>query len=126
MPGNRFNGVDADEGFDPERRQSPFLRFFVDWAGEVWVVAPGSVPEEGRESHTRVLSAFRDGAADDTTQNDVIANCAKAMPRSAMVFEILDPPRGGGCAGDICYVGFDFSNVHDESHAPMKLVLLED
>jgi hypothetical protein len=105
---------DGESGFDPSRAHSPYLRFFIDWVGEVFVAASASVPKHQRQYMEAVRAIWEDAGDDD--QNERVARCCAALPPSAVVFEVLDPP-GGSSDGEICYACFDFDQA-EKSPAP--------
>ena len=116
---------DTEEGFVPQREQSPYLRFFIDWVAETWVAPSAALPQEARPAHEKVLELLESDIEGSLTMIDLIRQCADAMPSSAVIFELLDPPRGGGHDGSVCYVAFDFAAVHEDP-APMRLVSVND
>ena len=70
-----------------------------------------------------VTQIFEDPDEEDN-QNSLIAKCVAALPKSALVLEILDPPRGS-YDGVICYACFDFDRTSDDPDA-VRLILAED
>ena len=98
-----------EEGFDDAADHSPHLRFFVDWIGQVWVANPDDLSPDDAIIQSRIIEVFKK-SADYETQNDVIEECRQLLPKSALVFEILDPPAGS-FEGAICYACFDLGNA---------------
>ncbi len=93
------------EGFDPEARHTPHLRFFVDWIGEVWFADPADLPEEQAAYQEKVIRIWTN-QKDSDNQNKLIARCLKVLPASCVVLEILNPPTGS-FDGEICYAAFE-------------------
>lgn len=110
------------EGFTPGPGHSPFLRFFIEWiVDEVYVAAPGGLPEDQRELQQQLIAVCGDDSFD--SQNEKVAALVALLPSSALVVEILDPPQGS-YMGAICYVGFDFAGAaaEDIERAPVEMV----
>lgn len=97
--------IDQEDGFDPEARHTPHLRFFVDWAGEIWAVDPADLPDDQADYMKKVVRIWAN-PKDDDNQNKLVARCLKALPESCVVFEILNPPAGS-FDGEICYACFE-------------------
>ena len=114
----------ADDGFTPGPGHSPYLRFFIDWAQEIHVATPEGLPEHQREQQRRLIEVC--GRDDFDSQNDQVAALVSGLPSSALILEILDPPRGS-FPGAICYIGFDFDRAaHEEGEAsPVEMVSLD-
>ena len=106
-----------DEGFDADAHHSPHLRFFVDWDDQAWVVDPGDLPEEQAHGQQRLVDILTDDEAFDT-QQEMIDACVDALPGSALVLEILDPPAGA-FGGETCYACYDLG-----ARAPVDSVRL--
>lgn len=101
----------TEEGFDEEAEQSPFLRFFIDWIGGIWVVPPASLSGEEALKQQALVAALQ--VADEEgnlSQDQLMKQVSENLPSSAMVFEVLSPAGGGGRDGEICYAGFDFTD----------------
>ena len=99
--------VFGEDGFDPDRLHTPHLRFFIDWAGETWVADTDQFDSETAEYQKAVIWLLSDPDSEDD-QNTIVAKCVGALPASAIVFEILDPPMGS-YDGSICYACFDLA-----------------
>lgn len=94
-----------DEGFDSDAHHSPHLRFFVDWIDQAWIVDPDDLPEEQASGQRRLVEILTNDEAFDS-RHAMIDACLEALPGSALVLEIQDPPEGA-FEGDICYACFD-------------------
>lgn len=115
---------DADEGFDFDEQQSPHLRFVIDWVGEAWVARPRDVPSD-QAAYQRRLVDILGGAEGQkfASQNALVEACREAMPPSALVFELLDPPQGSS-GGEICYVAFDLARIsYEDAEEPRPITL---
>ena len=111
----------GEEGFDEKRRQSPHLRFYADGFGNTFVVDPERLPPSSRELQKRLLGILADPK--DKGQVAVMQACARALPPSAMIFEVLDPPYVQ-FEGWIWYACFDLAPQEDQAKF-RKLVPLE-
>ena len=94
------------EGFDPEAEHSPFVRFVIDWSGEVYVVSTDRLAGRGRALQERLNEIL--ASEESENQNAMVQACCEALPASSVVLEYLDPPQGS-YGGSICYVCFDHS-----------------
>lgn len=101
-----------DGGFRGDEPHSPHLRFFVDWAGGVWVAKAESVPPHHRDYLTAIAAVWRDPG--DANQNERVKECLAILPPSAIVLEVLTPTEGGGSGGEICYACFDLDGSSKE------------
>jgi hypothetical protein len=97
--------IHPETGFNPESTHSPYLRFFVDWIGGMWVVTPTQLPLDEAKYQAEVI-AILERASEFESENDMIAHTLKALPDSAFVIEILNPPAPT-FSGEICYACFD-------------------
>ena len=84
------NVIVREEGFDSEADHSPHLRFFVDWADVVWVADPADLPADQARYQKRMIEIFEDASAEGG-QDAMIAKCLEVLPKSALVYEILNP-----------------------------------
>ena len=119
----------TENGFDETADQSPFIRFFLDWAGQMWIVSPSNLEGSAAAEQTALVATLQvmDEMEHGLTQDGLMRQISQNMPSSAVVFELLDPMNPLGCGGgEICYVGFDFSGASDSSKMPLKLELLDD
>jgi hypothetical protein len=117
---------DDEDGFQPEHDHGPYLRFFCDWVGNTWVADVESLPEEARGLQERLVEIL--GSTDDgesQSQNEIMAQICEVMPSSAVVFEVLDPPRGS-FDGTIAYAAFDFANVNGDQEFQPRFVELTE
>ena len=112
-----------DEGFDPDRLHPPHLRFFIDWIGEAWVADADQFEGATAEYQAMVARILSDPDPEDN-QNSIVAKCVGALPASAIVLEILDPPEGS-YAGSICYACFDLATPANDLDA-VRLVAAEE
>jgi hypothetical protein len=104
---------DEEHGFDHAASgHSPHLRFFIDWAAGVYVAADGSAPPSHRGYLRRIREVWA-APGDDKGQDQLVAECLEALPQSAVVFEILDPPQGAH-DGSVCYACYDFDPAAEE------------
>jgi len=110
----------TDEGFDPEAEHSPHLRFVIDWAGEIHCVDPDDLPGDQAALQRELVDLLAD-PPDDWDQNTIVDRCRQLLPRSACVFEILDPPNDGS-DGTICYVGFDFADIPEVASLRLETI----
>lgn len=94
-----------NEGFDADAHHSPHLRFFVDWAADTWFVDPGDLPEDQADYQSSLIGLLTSDDAFDS-RDEMIDACVAALPESALILEILDPPTGS-YAGEVCYVCYD-------------------
>ncbi len=118
----------TEEGFEEAAERSPYLRFFVDWAGEVWMPRP-PVGEVWGGYMGELLRIWLDPAGGN--QNQRVARCVAALPRSGVVFEVLDPPCGPK-PGFICYACFVLAPIDpvlaeaNGVEGPGPMVLIEE
>jgi hypothetical protein len=108
-------------GFDESRRQSPHLRFYADGFGNTFVVDPQKLPPSSRELQVRLVELLKDRK--EKGQVAAMKACTKALPPSAVVFEVLDPPLAQ-FEGWIWYACFDLAPQEDQAKF-RKLVPLE-
>ena len=94
------------EGFDPAAEHSPYVRFVIDWIGEIYALSPDRLSDHGRELQARLVGILSNEEFE--SQNAMVDACCKALPASSVVMEYLDPPQGS-YMGSICYVCFDHS-----------------
>lgn len=104
--------VITDEGFDESAPQSPHIRFFIDWAQTAWVPPAAQLPEHDRSTHDKIRNLLTN---DELDQAELIEKCAKLLPNSCVIFELIEPARGGGHSGSVCYACFDFSDREPET-----------
>ncbi|MEX2473411.1 MAG: hypothetical protein WEA34_14575, partial [Gemmatimonadota bacterium] len=97
-----------NEGFDSDAHHSPHLRFFLDWSDQAWVVDPDDLPEEQAPGQRRLVEILTNDEAFDS-QHAMIDACVEALPGSALVLEILDPPEGA-FDGEVCYACYDLGS----------------
>jgi hypothetical protein len=83
---------------------------------EALVADPASLVGEAVELQHRLIKILQ---SEWETQNEMIAACVREMPKSSVVFEVLDPPRGGGHPGFIHDVALDFAGA---SGAPADII----
>ena len=112
--------IKKEVGFDEKDEQSPHLRFFVDWIGQVWAVDPDELHPENQDYQNEVIKIWTKHD-EKSNQNDLIAECLPHLPGSALVLEILDPPRGP-YGGEICYVCFDLGTGAKSSRVHLQLI----
>lgn len=98
---------EEEEGFVEDAGHSPYLRFFIDWIGQVWLAPAELLPADQAAYIVKINEMFVNPEQDDT-QDKIITSCLKVLPPSAVIFEILDPPQGSS-DGTICYACFDFA-----------------
>ena len=116
----------TEDGFDENAAQSPYLRFFIDWIGTTWVVPPSFLTGEEAAKQRALIATLQSAEEDgELSQDQFMKQVTENLPRSAIVFEVLDPPRGGGFDGEICYVGFDFAESMSSSQDSVTLRLLD-
>ena len=102
---------DAEVGIELASPQTPHLRFVIDWIGDSYVAPLESVPEDQKAYHLQVIRLLQSDKFEN--QNALVAACVKVMPSSAIVFELLDAPRGSS-DGEIAYFGFDLATVSED------------
>ena len=100
--------IDEVEGFDPEGAHSPYVRFVIDWVGNIYAIPPDRLSGDGRRFQEGLIQIFKNDEFE--SQNAMVAACCEALPPSSVVMEYLDPPQGS-FGGSICYVCFDHSRV---------------
>lgn len=103
--------IAPETGFEPKGSHSPHLRFFVDWIGEVWAADPEDLPDHQAQYQREIIRIFTNPPEEDN-QNALIAKCIEVLPKSALILEILDPPRAS-FDGDICYACFELGEGAD-------------
>lgn len=94
-----------NEGFDSDAHHSPHLRFFLDWSDQAWVVDPDDLPDDQAPGQRALLEILTNEDGYES-QHAMIDACVEALPGSALVLEILDPPEGA-FAGEVCYACYD-------------------
>ena len=116
----------TEDGFDENAPQSPYLRFFIDWIGTTWVVPPSFLTGEEAAKQRALIATLQSAEEDgELSQDQFMKQVTENLPRSAIVFEVLNPPLGGGFDGEICYVGFDFAESMSSSQDSVTLRLLD-
>ena len=94
------------EGFDPKGEHSPYVRFVIDWMGDVYALPADRLEGHARTLQERLIEALRNEKFEN--QNALVEACCELLPASNVVMEYLDPPQGS-YDGSICYVCFDHS-----------------
>ena len=115
-------GIDVfgiEQGFSSNPNHSPHLRFFIDWIGGMSVAEAKDLPTDQVEYLGKIHSLFNGDENDEMCLDEQIDNILEILPKSALVLEIVEPPRGGGHDGDTCYVGFDFLPLPPNSRVTM-------
>jgi hypothetical protein len=100
--------LSVEEGIDFDAPHTPHLRFVIDWLGEAFVVDPASLPHDQAAYQRRLVELLSGDIDTFNSENELVAACVAAMPASAIVFEVLDPPAGSS-DGEIAYFGFDLA-----------------
>lgn len=119
----------TEDGFDEAAPQSPFIRFFVDWIGETWVVPPNSLSGEDAAQQCALVAAMQvvDEEGVDLPQDSLMKQLAEGLPSSAVIFEVLNPMNPVGCGGgEICYVCFDFTRANDLPQDALRLEHIDE
>jgi hypothetical protein len=111
--GRPVHTLDAE--FDPDRPQTPHLRFVVDWAGDVHAVNPATLPAHQGKYQRRLVGLPQEDQKDPERFEDLnalMAACVDVLPDSAIVFE-LSNPFTGSYAGEFAHFGFDMAIGED-------------
>ena len=119
----------TDEGFDENADHSPYIRFFIDWAGEIWVVSPSSLVGDDATKQQELVASLRLSLDDNEkiSQDNLMKQLARSLPSSAVIFEIFNPMNPDGCGGgDICYIGFDFGSASRSDSKSLHLELIDE
>jgi hypothetical protein len=119
----------TDEGFDESADHSPYIRFFIDWADEIWVVSPSNLEGDDATKQRELVASLRLSyqADEEVSQDDLMKQLAASLPSSAAIFEILNPMNPDGCGGgDICYIGFDFGSAWRSDNKSLHLELIDE
>jgi hypothetical protein len=103
----------SDDGLDTDAPHTPHLRFALDALGNCFVVDPEVLPASQAEYQRRVVQVFSRDAGQFESQDDLVAACVAAMPSTAIVFEMLEPPQGSS-DGWVAYFGFDLAPQDEE------------
>lgn len=114
----------TEDGFDETASQSPFIRFFVDWIGEAWVVPPTSLRGEDAAQQRALVAAMQvaEEVESELPQDSLMKQLAEGLPSSAVIFEVLSAMNPNGCGGgEICYVCFDFARANDQPQDALRL-----
>lgn len=111
--------LEEHEGFDADAHHSPYLRFFVDWTDEAWFVDPADLPAGHTAYQRSVVDLLTNEDAFDSRQ-ERIDECVAALPESALILEILDPPTGS-FPGETCYVCFDLGTPASKESVQLHL-----
>ncbi len=112
-----------EDGFDPALADTPYLRFFVDWAAEIFVARPDDLPPDEADYQKAVIGLMK-SPGELTTQLALMHKCRDLLPASAIILEILNPPEGS-FDGDICYACFDLSQAETLPEA-IRLVHIDE
>lgn len=118
-----ITGIDLiveEEGFNETAAHSPYLRFFVDWIGQIWVANPDDLSSEQSRNQREIIEIFA-RKDNEVTQNETIEEVRQILPKSAVILEILDPPQGS-FSGEICYACFDLGNAALTSRIQLQSV----
>ena len=119
----------TDKGFDENADQSPYIRFFIDWIGEVWVVPASRLAGDEVIKQEELIASLRLSLDEDEeiSQDVLMKQLAGCLPGSAVIFEIFDPINPDGCGGgEICYVGFDFGGASRSDNNSLRLELIDE
>ena len=100
---------DSEESYSEDRQHSPYLRFFIDWIGGMSVAKAIDLPADQIQYLGKIHSLFEYNQDDEMSFDEKLEQILEILPKSALVLEIVEPPRGGGHDGDTCFVCFDFS-----------------
>jgi len=109
---------DEERGFDETRTHGPYLRFFVDWVGQLFIARGEGLPEH-QDAYIETVARLWIDHPQEQTIHALMETARTYLPASALILEVHDPPRGA-YEGEMCYVCFDFEPL-EETH-PVRLV----
>lgn len=103
----------AEDGTDTEAAHSPYLRFFVDWAGNAYVAKPEALAPEQAAYQREVIRVLGAGLHEYEHDEARVAACCAVMPSSALVLEMRDASEGS-YDGEVAWYGFDLAPLSAE------------
>jgi hypothetical protein len=96
-----------DQGFN-EDKQSPHVRFVIDYIGGVWMTPRKRTPADQIAYMERCAKLLFD---EDRSTDSLLRALARVLPPSVVIFELTEPARGGGHDGSWLLVAIEMGEV---------------